>query len=137
MKIVINSIVLIIGVVVGMIINMSIINYGVLLIPNPVGYDNTSMEAMESTFHLLESKHFIIPWLAHAIGTFIGVLITYSFVKSNQFYLALAVCVIFLIGGIMMVAKLPSPMWFNVLDLGLAYLPMAWLVKKYFNFRKV
>jgi hypothetical protein len=30
-------------------------------------------------------------------------------------------------GGVYMVNILPSPMWFNVLDLGLAYFPMAFL----------
>ena len=33
----------------------------------------------------------------------------------------------FLIGGIAAVAMLPSPLWFTVVDLVFAYLPMAWL----------
>ncbi len=33
----------------------------------------------------------------------------------------------FLIGGIVAVAMLSSPVWFTVVDLVLAYLPMAWL----------
>jgi len=137
MKIVINSIVLIIAIVVGMIINMLIVKYGVLLISNPEGYDNTSMEAMQNTFHLLQPKHYVIPWLAHAFGAFTGALIVFNFSKSNMFYLALSVCVLFFIGGVIMVVALPSPIWFTVLDLGFAYLPMAWLVKKQFNFRRV
>lgn len=136
MKILVNSLVLILGVIVGMIVNMLIIEYGILLIPNPPAYDNSSMEVMQSTFHLLEPKHLITPWLAHAIGTLVGALITFNLAKSNQFYLALVVCIIFLIGGIMMVVSIPSPMWFNVLDLGLAYIPMAWVVDKFLNFRK-
>jgi hypothetical protein len=136
MKILVNSLALIIGVIIGMFINMLIIEYGVILIPNPIGYDNTSMEAMKSTIHLLEPKHYIIPWLAHAMGTLVGALITFNLAKSNNFVLALVVCIVFLIGGSMMVLSLPSPIWFTILDLGLAYLPMAWIVKKYLNFKK-
>ena len=32
--------------------------------------------------------------------------------------------------GIMMVMMLPSPMWFTLVDLGLAYIPMAYLAGK-------
>jgi len=32
-----------------------------------------------------------------------------------------------LAGGIMSVLKISAPMWFNGLDLLVAYLPMAWL----------
>jgi hypothetical protein len=137
MKILVNSLVLIFGVIVGMVINMLIIKYGVLLIPNPIGYDNTSIEGMQSTIHLLEPKHYITPWLAHALGTLIGALITFNLAKSSNFILALVVCIVFLIGGSVMVLSLPSPMLFTILDLGLAYLPMAWIVKKYLNFKKV
>lgn len=40
------------------------------------------------------------------------------------------VALVFLYGGISMVSQVPSPMWFTVLDLGLAYIPMAWLATK-------
>ena len=120
-----------------MIINMLIVKYGVVMISNPLGYDNSSMETMQNTFNLLQPKHFITPWLAHAFGTFISALFVFNFTKSNPFYLAIVVCATFLIGGTIMVVSLPSPLWFTILDLGLAYLPMAWLVRRYFNFRKI
>jgi hypothetical protein len=37
------------------------------------------------------------------------------------------VALFFFIGGFFMVLKLPSPVWFNVIDLVFAYFPMAWL----------
>jgi hypothetical protein len=40
---------------------------------------------------------------------------------------ALAIGVFFLIGGIVNVFMLPSPVWFTILDLAVAYIPMAWL----------
>jgi hypothetical protein len=33
----------------------------------------------------------------------------------------------FLVGGVINIAMLPSPVWFSVTDLIVAYLPMAWL----------
>ncbi len=44
--------------------------------------------------------------------------------------LAISVGVLFLIGGISNVMLLPSPLWFSVTDIALAYLPMAWLGAK-------
>ena len=35
--------------------------------------------------------------------------------------------VFFLIGGTMSVFMLPAPVWFEILDLSLAYIPMGWL----------
>jgi hypothetical protein len=39
--------------------------------------------------------------------------------------MARIVGVFFLIGGIMMVVQVPSPLWFSIVDLALAYIPMA------------
>ncbi len=44
-----------------------------------------------------------------------------------KFVLALFVGGPFLLGGIMMLMMLPSPMWFIILDLVLAYIPMGYL----------
>jgi hypothetical protein len=33
---------------------------------------------------------------------------------------------LFFVGGVIMIFILPSPLWFDALDLGLAYIPMAW-----------
>jgi hypothetical protein len=49
---------------------------------------------------------------------------------------ALVIGAFFLIGGAMMVFMLPSPLWFSVVDLALAYFPMAWLGGK-IGIRKV
>ncbi|MDR9397724.1 hypothetical protein [Salibacter sp.] len=39
--------------------------------------------------------------------------------------MSLIIGVFFLIGGIMNVYMLPSPMWFSIVDLVFAYIPMA------------
>ena len=71
--------------------------------------------------------HFLYPLLAHALGIFVGVYLVARFAPQFKFVLALFVSGLFLLGGIMMVMMLPSPMWFNTLDLGVAYIPMGYL----------
>jgi hypothetical protein len=44
--------------------------------------------------------------------------------------LALGIGALFLIGGFMMVIMLPSPLWFDVVDIVGAYLPMAYLAAR-------
>ena len=42
-----------------------------------------------------------------------------------------------MVGGTMMVIQLPSPIWFNVIDLTLAYLPMSWMGIGFFLHQKL
>lgn len=83
--------------------------------------------------HLFEPKHFVFPFLAHALGTFTGAFMTALIAASHQLKLALFIGTIFLAGGIYMVIALPSPVWFSVLDLGGAYIPMAYFGWKLAN----
>jgi len=136
MKTVMNIVALVLGVIIGGIVNMLIVSNGSALIPFPDRYDMTSMKSMQATINLLLPKNYIMPWIAHAAGTFTGTLITFNLAKTYKFHLAITVCVFYLMCGIYMVVKIPSPIWFNVLDLGLAYIPMVWVVQRFFNLRK-
>ena len=122
-----NIIALILGLFLGGMINMLIINNGGGFIAPPEGVNPNDIESIKENMHLYTPIHFIIPFLAHAMGTFIGALITSLIAVSIRMYLAIGVGFCFLIGGIMMVLMLPSPLWFNIIDLCLAYLPMGWL----------
>ena len=122
-----NIIALILGLFLGGVINMLIINNGGGFIAPPEGVNPNDIESIKKNMHLYTPIHFIIPFLAHAMGTFIGALITSLIAVSIRMYLAIGVGFCFLIGGIMMVLMLPSPLWFNIIDLSLAYLPMGWL----------
>lgn len=77
--------------------------------------------------HLLGFKHFMIPFIAHAIGTLIGAFIASKLGASKHFTLAMIVGGFFLIGGISMIFILPAPVWFCLLDVLVAYIPMAYL----------
>ena len=122
-----NIIALILGLFLGGMINMLIINNGGGFIAPPEGVNPNDIESIKENMHLYTPIHFLIPFLAHAMGTFIGALITSLIAVSIRMYLAIGVGFCFLIGGIMMVLMLPSPLWFNIIDLCLAYLPMGWL----------
>ena len=69
----------------------------------------------------------ITPWFAHGLGVLVGAFVAVKIAKSHQFIFAIVIGCFFLMGGVMMVFELPSPMWFNIVDLGFAYIPMAWL----------
>jgi hypothetical protein len=97
------------------------------VIPPPAGADLTNMDGLKASLHLFEPKHFLMPFLAHALGTLIGGYITAIIVTSHKMRFALCIGAIFFIGGILNVTMLPAPMWFNLVDLVGAYLPMGYL----------
>ncbi|HEY1193771.1 hypothetical protein [Flavobacterium sp.] len=125
-----NTLAVLAGLVIGSIVNMSIISISGSIIPPPNGADVTTAEGLKATMHLFEPKHFLFPFLAHAIGTFGGALTTALIAASNKTKLAFFIGAFFLFGGIVMVYTLPSPIWFSIIDLVFAYLPAAYLASK-------
>lgn len=122
-----NVLAVVVGIVVGSAANMGLIMMNGVVIDTPEGFDPTSLESIQATAHLLESKHFIFPFLGHAIGTFIGALLAAKLAATRPFILAMIIGVFFLAGGISNTFNIPAPTWFNALDLIVAYLPMAYL----------
>ena len=122
-----NMLAVIAGILGGGMINMAIIMLGPFLVPPPEGVNMADTESLQQSAHLLTTAHFIPPLLAHAIGTFCGALFCYLLAFKHKAPLAFIVGVFFLLGGITAASMIPSPMWFLILDLGFAYLPMAWL----------
>lgn len=122
-----NILAVLLGLFVGGTVNMGIITISGSIIPPPEGTDTTTMEGLKAAMELFEMKHFIFPFLAHAIGTLVGALLASLIAASHQLKLALVIGAFFLIGGITMVLSVPSPLWFTIIDLGLAYIPMAWI----------
>ena len=123
------------GLLFGSIINMSIIEVGNSMITFPEGSDNSSIEGIKNTIHLFQFKHFITPLLAHSLGSLTGSFVAAWMAPINKLLIAIMIGVFFMIGGTIMIFQLPSPIWFNVIDLTFAYLPMAWIGHKmYFKF---
>ncbi len=122
-----NILAVITGIAVGMTVNMGVIMLSGSIIPPPEGIDNTTMEGLKAGMHLFEPKHFIMPFLAHALGSLAGAFVVAKLAASNQLKLAVGIGVFFLLGGLANIFMLPSPTWFTVLDLGIAYIPMGYL----------
>ena len=122
-----NVLAVLAGIVVGALINGAIINVGPSLIPPPAGVDVTTVESLAKSIHLFEPKHFITPFLAHAIGTLTGALTAVLIAVSHRTAIAYGIGVLFLCGGILASFMIPAPGWFIALDLLGAYIPMAWL----------
>jgi hypothetical protein len=131
-----NVLVVVAGLFIGGMANSGIIQISASIIPPPNGADVTTMEGLKASMHLFEPKHFIMPFLAHALGTLISAIIISLFAANNKMKLALLAGVLSLIGGITAVCMLPSPLWFSIVDLGLAYIPMAFLGYKIGSLKK-
>ncbi len=115
------------GLVVGSLVNMALVMLSAHVIPPPAGVDTATTEGLKAAMPLFEPKHFLFPFLAHAVGTLVGAFIATLATPGRTRGPAWAVGAFFLIGGIAAVAMLPSPLWFSGVDLVFAYLPMAWL----------
>jgi len=122
-----NILAVLAGIIGGGFINMGIITMSGSIIPPPEGADLTTTEGLRASMHLFEFRHFIMPFLAHAIGTFTGAVIAALIAVSHKMTYAMAVGGFFLLGGIVSVLMLPSPLWFAFTDLLFAYIPMAYL----------
>lgn len=136
MKIFRNILGVIVGLVIGAVVNGFIINISGYIIPPPEGADVTTMEGLKASMHLFEPKHFLMPFLAHALGTFVGAIIAVLIAASHKMPMAMVVSCFFMIGGIINVAMLPSPVWFAVADIAGAYLPFGFIAGKLFIKKK-
>ena len=97
---VIRSIVAVVtGFIVGSGVNMSLIMVGPEIIPPPPGVDFSDSVSLATSVHLLEAKHFVFPFLAHALGTFAGVLVGCLLSAGNRRLIALILVLLFFFGG--------------------------------------
>ena len=122
-----NILAVIAGIFVGSAVNMAIVTVGPMLIPPSAGVDMTDMDKFAENLKLLEPVNFIAPFLAHALGTLVGAFVAAIVATSHKMKFALGIGAFFLLGGITMVSMFGGPLWFTVLDLVGAYLPMGYL----------
>lgn len=122
-----NILATIAGFIIGSVLNMALVTISGKIIPLPSGVDNKTAEGLAAGMHLMEPKHFVFPFLAHALGTLVGAFIATKLSSPKSIIGPMIIGVLFLAGGISMVFMVPSPMWFNCVDLIFAYIPMAYL----------
>lgn len=125
-----NIAAVLLGFIVGSIVNMAIISASPHIIPPPAGVEVSNVESMKASMHLFEAKHFLFPFLAHAVGALVGSLLAFVAAGSRRAAMAYTVSTLFLAGGVAASLMIPAPTWFKALDLVVAYLPMAWLATR-------
>lgn len=118
------------GIIIGSAVNMGVVMISGSIIPPPNGADVTTAEGLKASMHLFQPKHFLMPFLAHALGTFAGTLLAALIAANRKMIFAMVIGGFFLIGGIANVLMLPSPLWFTLVDLVGAYIPMAYIAAK-------
>lgn len=121
-----NILAVVIGILLGSTVNMAIITISSSIIPPPEGADITTMEGLKASIHLFKPINFLFPFLAHALGTLFGAFLAAKIAATHQMKFAMGIGFFFLLGGIANVYLLPGPMWFSVVDLVFAYLPVAY-----------
>jgi len=121
-----NILAVVLGWLGGSAVNMGLIKAGHSIYPLE-GVDPTDMAALAEVMPTLGPEYFIFPFLGHALGSFVGALIAGIIAATHKMKLSLVIGVLFFLGGLMINYMLPGPIWFTILDLLVAYLPMAWL----------
>ena len=122
-----NVLAILAGIAIGGGVNMALITLSPSLIPPPPGVDVNNAESLSKAMHLFEPRHFVMPFLAHAVGTLAGALAAYLIAATYRAQIAYVIGAVFLCGGVAASFMIPAPTWFIALDLLAAYLPMSWL----------
>ncbi len=122
-----NILAVIVGFVIGSVVNLGLVNIGMSVVPLPEGADVSTMEGLRESMRLFTPANFIFPFLAHALGTLTGAFAAAKLAASHHMKFAIGIGVSFLIGGITIVFMCGGPVWFIASDLLLAYIPMGFL----------
>ena len=115
------------GLLLGSLVNSGVLALGARLLPPPAGVDMNSMAGLQAALPGLPATYLLPALLAHALGTLCGAWLASRVLPPQYWQGAAVIGLAFLTGGAMMAWSLPAPLWFELLDLVLAYLPMAWL----------
>lgn len=115
------------GIILGGMVNMGIIVLGGQIAPVPEGINIMDPESLKANIDRMPLLNLLIPIIAHALGTLVGAFIATKIAVSHKRRLAMIIGFFFLLGGIQMIMQIGGPLWFKIVDLVLAYLPMAWL----------
>lgn len=118
-----NILAVIVGIAACMLLNGFLLGQMMKLVPPPAGFNYEDV----STYGLLQGKHFLSPFIAHAVPSLVGGFLAALIAATRKMTFALVVGAVHLIGGIAAAFMIPAPAWFIVLDLVVAYIPMAWI----------
>ena len=117
---------IILGLFIGMVVNGSMVQLGTVLFPFPPEINFETNSGMQA-FRDLPVHFYIFPFLAHAIGTLSGCITAIIILRNKGKWAVYSIGYLFFVAGIVAVDLINAPVWFDILDLSLAYLPMPWL----------
>ena len=83
-----NVLAVLVGFVIGAGVNTTLITLSPSIIPPPAGVDVNSAESLAKAMHLYEPRHFVMPFLAHALGTLAGALAAYLIASTHRALIA-------------------------------------------------
>lgn len=116
------------GLVVMMAVNIILVKLLGSMFPPPEGVDINDVDSINDNLHRYSTFQLIMPFIAHAGGTLAGCMTAAKIASSHKLIIVMLLAAVHFVGGILMISMLSnSPLWFNALDLGLAYFPMAFL----------
>lgn len=121
------------GLVVGSVVNMALVMAGGHVIAPPPGADMTTAEGLRAALPQMQPRHYLFPFLAHALGTLAGAYLAAKLAPVRKLLAAMVVGGCFFIGGVLAARMIPAPAWFIAVDLVLAYWPFAvlgWLLAR-------
>lgn len=110
------------GIIVGSIVNMALIMASWRIYPMPEGTNMYDPESMRAYIETLPTPAFLLVLAAHAGGALVGGFVAAAIGGKAHVLLGGIVGGFFLMGGIMNLFSLPSPLWFAIADLA-SYLP--------------
>lgn len=122
-----NVLAVVVGLFMGGLVNMGLVMLGSHLVPPPPGVNVGDPHSIAAHISEFDHRHFLFPFLAHALGTLVGAGVAFLIGSRHRWIPVWVIGLMFLAGGIAAATMIPAPTWFILLDLLVAYLPMAWL----------
>ena len=119
-----NIIALMVAIMAAAMITFLIITFGHAIIPPPDLIDTNDFESIKSNFHLFQTKHFIFPLLAHAMGTLVAAFLVALLAANHQFRLALGIGVLFMLASLWLAFRIGHFNWIGVVEI-MQYIPFS------------
>jgi hypothetical protein len=126
MKIIKGCLAIIVGIIVGSIVNAGLILFCNILFGAPEGMDLFDPESVKAHADKLTTANFIGTLLAHQLGTLGGAFVAAKIAPLRKMIFSFGIGAWFLCGGIYAVTLIPAPIWFIVADFVL-YIPFAFM----------
>lgn len=110
---------------------MGVLMISNFVIPFPEGVNPADANSIRYNIQLFETKHYIMPFIAHALGTLIGVFVAFKIIqmfRAHKFIaagIALVIALLFLWAGLATSKSIHSPETPMLVDAVLCYIPMA------------